>query len=63
MKCKKCSLNMSLDDRDDLLRGLRHLYWLCPHCDTSCTEIIYYGKRIRVDWFIDDDVLISYGSN
>lgn len=50
MICIECGAEMDLDDRDFDFKGKYDDYWLCPNCQTSCTEEIRFSKSYRELW-------------
>lgn len=50
MKCDFCNTEMYLDDTDELNKGNKDLYWVCPICNSMAFEMIRHYKSIKVDW-------------
>ena len=50
MKCKYCGKEMSLDAVDYNFKGNLDKYWVCDNCNARATEMIRYGKSIKVDF-------------
>lgn len=55
MICKYCDKKMELNDVDYRSRGNKDNYWACDNCNAGAIEFIRYGKRIKVDFYRDDD--------
>lgn len=55
MKCKKCNIEMHLDDVDFNFKGNKDNYWYCKECSLTCIEKIRYGKSIKQNWLEKED--------
>lgn len=63
MKCRECSGNMYLDDKDIHSKGNFDRYWNCESCMTGCVEKVMGGKPVKEYWHSENDVVKDYEIN
>lgn len=60
MICRECNSDMTKDDVDYNFKGNYDVYWGCSTCNTSCIEVIRYGRPIKEIWHSEIDDVKDY---
>lgn len=53
--CKECGKDMILDDIDFRFKGCYDNYFICEHCQTSCTEEIRFNQSFQEHWHSENN--------